>query len=526
MQEVSRILGPDGAPIRKAELLREIATPSLEGIRNVWFNSVACGLTPDGLVDLLRKAAEGDADNFLTLSEEMEERDLHYLGVMGDRKRALSGLDITVESPTDDAADVALADAVRDMVALPIFYDLAEDLQDALGKSYAVSEIMWDTSERQWMPKRFAPRDQRWFFYHRERRHELRLRDIAAPTDGLLLQPFKFIHHQPRIKAGIPIRNGFARIAGFAWICKLYALKDWMAFAEVFGMPLRLGRYGPNASREDVAVLKRAVANIGTDAAAVLPDSMKIEFKEAAKGQGGADVFERLCDYLDKQMSKAILGQTMTTDNGGSLAQAKVHNEVRLDILAADAKGLAQTLNRDLVKPFIDLNFGPQKRYPKMVIKVPKPENITALTAALKDLVPLGLEVEQSVIRDMIGIPEPAPGAVLLRLAATPPQAGKEDSAVNQAQQRRALNAQLREDQQRDEVDEIVAESLEGWEGQIDPLIAPIEALAEACSSFEEFKSRLADVGLDIDLEAIQLALATASFKARGLGDTRDLQQG
>nr|WP_284521082.1 DUF935 family protein [Shigella boydii] len=47
----------------------------------------------------------------------------------------------------------------------------------------------------------------------------------------------------------------------------------------------------------------------------------------------------------DAQISKAVLGQTMTTDNGSSRSQADVHNQVRMDIVRWDARQLANTLN-------------------------------------------------------------------------------------------------------------------------------------------------------------------------------------
>lgn len=525
----SLILGPDGEPVDLAELKRELSSPTVDGFRNVWWDSAALGLTPDGLTDLLREAEDGDADRFLTLAEEMEERDLHYNCVLGDRKRALSGLDVGVEAASDDSPDVKIADALRDVILHPPFGNVTEDLMDALGKSYAVSEIIWDTSEGQWQPKGYEVRDPRWFRFDRETRRELRLKDAVDPLNGVALAPFKFLQHRPRIKAGIPIRNGFARIAGFAWICKLYALKDWMAFAEVFGMPLRLGRYGPNASREDVSILKRAVANIGSDAAAVLPDSMRIEFVQEGKGtsgSGGASVFEQLCAYLDKQMSKAVLGQTMTTDDGASLAQAKVHNEVRLDILQSDAKGVGATLTRDLARPFIDLNFGPQKRYPRIVVHVPEPEDLKQLTDSLKVFVPMGLEVEQSVIRDKLGLPDPdesrkggkepkllSPPAAPPAPEADPPEP---DGHARNAQ-RRALNAAAASD--RDYLDPIIDAELVEWQPVAESLITPVEALAAECSGFDEFMSRLPELAGAVDLAELQDALARANFKARGVGD-------
>lgn len=517
-----RILGPDGEPIRKQDLLREIATPSVEGIRNFWADSVASGLTPDALADLLRATPNGDADAFLTLAEEMEERDLHYLGVLGSRKRALSGLEVTVESASDDSADVKLAEECRELIKAPSFEDTIEDLQDALGKSYSVSEIIWDTSAGQWRPKGYEWKEPRWFKFDIDTRQELRLKDAVDPLRGIALAPYKFLQHRPRIKKGLPIRNGFARIIAFMWIMKLYALKDWMAFAEVFGMPLRLGRYGPNASREDVSVLKRAVANIGSDAAAVLPDSMRIEFEAAANVGGAAQLFEGLCTYLDKQVSKAVLGQTMTTDDGSSLSQAQVHNEVRLDILKADAKDMAQTLNRDLIKPFVDLNHGVQKHYPRVTLKVIEPEDIKALVESLDKLVPMGLRVEESTMLRKLGLPEPPEKTKdgkpprLLRPAGSTPV----DPALNAQSRRRALNMVSTG---RDELDELVDAGTQDWQAQMEPMIGPIEQLAAECSSFDEFLSRLPELVGKVDSSQLQLALATWTYSARALGDARDL---
>jgi phage gp29-like protein len=518
-----RILGPDGEPIRRQDLLREIATPSVEGIRNFWADSVASGLTPDALADLLRATPNGDADAFLTLAEEMEERDLHYLGVLGSRKRALSGLEVTVESASDDAFDVKLAEESRDLVLAPSFEDTIEDLQDALGKSYSVSEIIWDTSAGQWQPMRYEWKEPRWFKFDIDTRQELRLKDAVDPLRGIALAPYKFLQHRPRIKKGLPIRNGFARIIAFMWIMKLYALKDWMAFAEVFGMPLRLGRYGPNASREDVSVLKRAVANIGSDAAAVLPDSMRIEFEAAANVGGAAQLFEGLCTYLDKQVSKAVLGQTMTTDDGSSLSQAQVHNEVRLDILKADAKDMAQTLNRDLIKPFVDLNHGVQKRYPRVTLKVIEPEDIKALVESLDKLVPMGLRVEESTMLRKLGLPEPPEKTKDGKAPRLLQPAGSTlaDPALNAQHRGRSLNMVST---RRDELDELVDAGLQDWQQQMEPMIGPIEKLAAECGSFDEFLSRIPELIGQIDSEQLQLALATWTYAGRALGDARDLK--
>lgn len=480
----SKIVDQYGRPIQYDKLTEELAAARTTGIRQVWHQSVASGLTPGRLAAILQGAAEGNAHDYLTLAEEMEERDLHYASVLGTRKLAISGLAIRVEAASDDAEDVRRADQLKEIVDSPEFGELQADLTDAMGKGYAVSEIMWDRSGKTWSPDRFEPRDQRFFQFDRETGRELRLLDEADMLNGIALAPYKFIIHLPRIRSGLPIRGGLARLAAVGYMCKAWTWKDWMGFADIFGMPMRVGRYGPGASKDDIATLMSAVANLGSDAAAVIPDSMRIDFTQAANVTGAGDFFKGLAEWWDKQVSKAVVGQTMSTDDGSSQAQATIHNEVRLDLLQADAKAESNTLNRYFVRPWCDLNFAPGRPYPRLIIDVPEPENTKLLIEALEKLVPLGLKVEQSVIRDKLNIPAPAQGAELLGVpppVATPVLA----QATNNEQK------QVKPVMMPDIVDNQVRTLERTAGGHIDDMVEQIKELLDSVSSLEEFRDRL-----------------------------------
>lgn len=129
------------------------------------------------------------------------------------------------------------------------------------------------------------------------------------------------------------------------YLFKNYTLKDWVAFCEVFGMPRRLGKYQPGAkARRTSGRCMQALVAIGADAAGIFPDGTTIEFVNTEK-TSSTDLYERLARYCDEQVSKAILGQTLTSDSGGgSYAQSKTHNDVRHDLTVADCKALAATL--------------------------------------------------------------------------------------------------------------------------------------------------------------------------------------
>lgn len=431
----ARIVGPDGQPIARADLSRPIAPPRLTGARPVWRDALAPGLTPARLRALLTAAVDGDAHAYLTLAEEMEERSPHYAAVLGVRKRAVLGLARKVEAASDDPAAVALADAVRaQLVTRPGFGGALAALLDALGKGYSAVEIGWQTDRTPWTPAAYTWRDPRYFRYDRADGVTLRLLDDTNPVDGLPLPPYRFLVHTPRLKLGLPIRGGLARLAAVAVLCGHIVLEDWLSFAEVFGMPLRLGRYGDTAKAEDLATLRAAVEGLGANAAGLLHDSMRIEFQSATPGAGGSDLYLRLAEHLNTLISKAVLGRSDAADaTPGRLGGETQASEVRRDILESDAEELQNTVNAQLVRPFIDLNFGPQEAYPEFRFHLPETEDLTLLVTALEKLVPLGLKVEQSVIRDKFNLPDPDEGAELLGAPPVQPPTDTSPPALNRA---------------------------------------------------------------------------------------------
>jgi len=513
MSQNVRLYGPDNKLLPERALTEEIAAPTLMGIRSVWsFASAANNLSPARLATILSNAADGNAWDYLTLAEEMEEREPHYASVLGTRKRAVSGIEPTVEAASESPEDMKIAAAVRELTRKPEFGEAVDDLLDGLGKGFSTVEIVWDKGVS-WIPT-YRWRDPRFFVFDQEDGRTLRLMD-ERHHNGIALPPFKFIIHTPRIKSGIPIRGGLARLAAASYMCKSFTLKDWMAFAEIFGMPLRLGRYNSNATQKDIETLIKAVANIGSDAAAVLPDTMRIDFQETAKGAGGHELFLKLAEWLDRQVSKAVLGQTASSEGTpGKLGNDDAQDDVRKDILKADAKALANTLNRDLVKPFVDINFGKQEAYPRIMLAVHEPEDIKALTDALEKLVPLGLKVPAAWARDKLGVPDPKPDAELL--GAPTPTADNAAKGANKALNRTESAMPT------DTLDEIEEAMLAEWEPQMEPVVNPVLALADKVDSFDDFLEGLPGLLAEMDPGDVIKHMAEATFKARGQGDATD----
>ena len=366
---MAKLLDQYGQPIDTGLLKNTIAGPQQYGVRTIGTANSFSGLDPARLANILRAAEATDPRAYLELAEEMEEKYLHYAAQLATRKRAVCGLEWQVVPASERLRDRKIAEQIEALV--PLLEESLFDILDSLGKGYSVTEIAWENQGAAWLPQvALERRDPRWFQFDRIDGRTLRLRDIGNPIDGLALAPGKFITCTGGAKSGLPVRGELARAAAYAYLFHNFSLRDWVTFCERYGMPLRLGRYHEGALPGDIDILFSAVRGLGADAAAILPKGMEIEFPEIKSATANADLWEKLLAYLDAQVSKLVIGQTLTADSGrggsGSYALGKVHNEVRIDILRADAKAVCAALNRDLVKIVVNLNFGPQESYPAL----------------------------------------------------------------------------------------------------------------------------------------------------------------
>ncbi|HWQ10705.1 MAG TPA: DUF935 domain-containing protein, partial [Holophaga sp.] len=512
-----------GNPVDLGRLREEVAAPSLLSIRSVWSDHPTRDLSPQKLAKLLMASEQGEPEPYLALAEEMEEKDLHYRSQLGTRKLACAGLPLVVEAFSEEAPDQKAADLVREALQTEEVEDIFTDLLDGLGKGFSVCEIGWETSGQTWMPAQVLWRDPRWFTFDQTDGRTVQLKEASGPVP---LPPFKFLVHRPKLKSGLPIRGGLARASAWAYLFANYGLKDWVAFCELFGQPLRLGKYPAGTSDEQIEILEKAVRNIGSDAAAVVPDGMVIEFVKA-EVSGSADLYEKLLRYLDGRVTLAVLGQTLTSGQtqggGGSLALGQVHNEVRKDIMRADARQLCATLARDLARPVVDLNLGPQAHYPKVRLQIDEPEDLETLSAALERLVPLGLEVEQSVVRDKLGLPDPGKGkdVKLLRPAAqVAPKQVQKPATGNLEEGSVPATSAHSQGPAPDALDHLVDQALADWIPQMAPLANPLIEAIQKAQTYEELKSALATAARSMEPTALAGALAQASFVAALAGNT------
>lgn len=538
------LVWPNGQLMQREQLPREVAAPRMASVRSILSGHPAAGLTPHRLANILRAAENGDATAYLELAEEMEEKDMHYLSVLGTRKRAVAQLPIEVEAASDAPHHKEHADFIRKWLKRDTLQAEIFDILDAIGKGYSATEMIWQTKPGKWLPHELKRRDPRWFEFDRINGETLKLRTAGEPEP---LAAGKFIVHIHSAKSGLAIRGGLARIAAWGWMFKNFAIKDWVSFLETYGMPMRMGRYDNGETEENIEILMRAVSDLGSDAAAVFPKSMEIMFQQASAGSAPGDLWRAKAEFVNDELSKGVLGQTNTTDakaGGMGSGQAEVHDGVRLDIRDADAMQTAATLNRDMVVPMIMFNFGPQEEYPRLTIGEPEKDDIEALTRAAVALVPLGMKVGMRSLREKTGLPEPVGDEEVLTAPSNPDPsnlpAGAPTSPLPGLPQRPrstpALLAPLKRpvgrfgvasadpnggmrEIGRDAIDETADAFLDDWVELVEPILSPIEQLVATSTSLEQVRDGLTGLIGRMDESELAGMLAMAGFASRLAGD-------
>jgi phage gp29-like protein len=138
---------------------------------------------------------------------------------------------------------------------------------------------------------------------------------------------------------------------------------------------------------------------------------MEIEFVADREKRAGAELYERRLDWLNREVSKLVLGSTAATEAlAGGHAVGKEHRDVEIDVKRYDAQTLATTINRQIIAPMIAFTFGPQARYPLLAIGQPDQVPLQEFYPGVAAMIDRGLKVRAREVRERFGLSDPEPG--------------------------------------------------------------------------------------------------------------------
>ncbi|WP_444325565.1 phage portal protein family protein [Neisseria meningitidis] len=254
-------------------------------------------ITPQKMRALFEDAESGDIRAQHELFADIEERDSDIAANMGTRKRALLTLNWRVAPPRNATPEEEkLSDQAYEMMdSLPTLEDLIMDLMDAVGHGFSALEVEWVFSDGLYLPRNFIHRPQSWFKWDKDNGaaaaypRKSGRRSVVAAGLGRHTQKSRSV--QQARKRAFPH-------AFLAVYVKHYAVHDFAEFLELYGMPIRIGKYGAGATKEEKNTLLRAVAEIGHNAAGIMPEGMEIELHNAASGtMATSNPFLQMADW-------------------------------------------------------------------------------------------------------------------------------------------------------------------------------------------------------------------------------------
>lgn len=228
-------------------------------------------------------------------------------------------------------------------------YTLMSEILNAPLYGYQPIEIVWEALNGYVVPQKIEAKPQEWFFFNSDRQLCFKQK---GQSDGVVLDESVKKFLCPRHDSDYMNPYGQAILSRCFWDVVFIkgGMEFWIKFIEKWGQPFFTGKYEEGASEADKDSLLDMLEKMVQDACAIFPNNSTVEIKEAAGKSASAQIYSQLIQICKNNISKNILGQTLTTDigNTGSYAAGKVHAEVREDIVNADRRLVIDTMNQFL----------------------------------------------------------------------------------------------------------------------------------------------------------------------------------
>jgi SPP1 gp7 family putative phage head morphogenesis protein len=340
----------------------------------------------------------------------------HARHCLRKRQNAVLARPLKITAASDEERDVAAADFVRKVLGdIAEFRDDLRELLDAIWFGFAVSEIIWGVGGRSGQSgqavliNKIMSRNPDRFRFGWDGGLML---DTGGTRTGFAAAPEnKFLVHSYNKEHEIPYGWGEARYCYWYYFFAKNALKFWSLFTEKFAMPTAVGKYPPGIGKSEQDSLLNTLRAMQNDQAVRIPDNMVIELLEAQRA-GSLDCYQNYIRYLELSVSKAILGGTLSSDEGqfGTRAQAEVHEEGRFEFTEADCKALAGTLKEQLIRPLILFNFGSDAALPTCSFEGDEVEDLKSRAETDEILVRMGVPLGIKYFYETYKRPAPEDG--------------------------------------------------------------------------------------------------------------------
>jgi len=267
---------------------------------------------------------------------------------------------------------------------------VGSQILDALLYGYNVSEIIWEKKDGKIVPSRIQAKPLEWFAFDGD--NNLKIVDGASTplshrrVNKLLDVPkYKFLLSQNKPTFNNPYGEKILSKCYWPVKIKQSTVESWVQLIEKFGIPYLIGVVSDTATETEKETVINNLLEMIDSNVVTRGVSETIEIKEQTSYDIG-QLFEKMSEFQNKEISKAVLSVTLTVDVGtsGSYKASDVHRSMLEYIGVSDKKLIEASINQ-MFDYYTELNYGTSNslsnRDKKIRVKLTKKEQITEETA-------------------------------------------------------------------------------------------------------------------------------------------------
>lgn len=388
-----------------------------------------------------------------------------------------------------------------------------QEMLTAWGYGFQVSEVVWQRVGNFILPVKIEGKPRRFFMFGKE--NELRIKQSAADINGTQVDPYKFLLTQYRADFDNPYGEAQYSLCFWPVTLKKGGIKFWAKFLERWGMPHAVGKTSRNAPPKERNELLQSLMLLVQDAAGVFPDDATIELLYG-NISGSSDAYERHARFHNSEISTVILGHAGSSESTpGRLGNDDSAMKVRADIIENDCSMVQDTINT-LIQWIYEFNpsLGTERPtfelYEETDVDKERSERDTQLinTGKIKlkkDYFVKNYDFDEEDIE--VSYEDPAPAVQ------TPGRASPLPATPAAPKKAPEFAAPATADPQSD-IDALTTALLKSDElqTQVESLLKPVFDLFDSAESYEDVKSKLANLYPEMDETQIQKTLEKATF--------------
>ena len=377
---------------------------------------------------------------------------------------------------------------------------IVTEILDAPLYGYKPLEILWERRDGLIAPASVVGKPPEWFAFSSE--NELLFRSRQNST-GEPVPERKFLLAQNDPSYENPYGKRILARCFWPVTFKRGGYKFWAMFLEKYGMPLLVGTYPTGTDDDKIAEMLGMLEDMIQDAVAVIPEGAQVDSIDPSSS-GSTRAYREFLEFGNSEISKALLGQSLTTEMGktGSYAASQTHFAVRQEIVDSDKRIVEEVLN-ELIAFLYDLNFGPNEQRPVFELYE---EKAVQQERAERDMIlsQIGVKFTKDYYTREYDLREED-----FELEEKKPGEGDPGGKFSESASQKTLDAL------EDAIGDMDAELQE----QAEATLSVIFSLAEKSSSFEELSQKLAEAYPELDTDSLAKQLEKAIFISRAWGN-------